>query len=92
MNFKKIGLTALLVAAPFFVKAQDTITNKPYIPKIKQKTEIVYEMGIRNIQYNLPLSKNISLFTQTPDLYQPFKQPALKPKILPFSAGIKIKL
>lgn len=91
MNFKKIGLVAILLASPLFVKGQDTIQNKPYFPKIKQRTEIVYDLGIKKIQYNFPLSKNTFLFTEYDALNQPYKQPISKLKILPWSAGIKIK-
>jgi hypothetical protein len=86
MTLGTLLLSTFISVAPL---EKDSSKVEIKIPETKYKTQITYDLGRRNIQYNQKISKNTFLFTEYPALKQIPQQPILKPKEL--KIGFKIK-
>ncbi len=86
----KMTLATLLLSTFLSVTPleKDSTKTEIELPEIKYKTQITYDLGIKNIQYNKKISKNTFLFTEYPALKQIPQEPLLKPKEL--KLGFKI--
>lgn len=83
-----LGTLLLSTFLSFTPLPKDTTKINLNLPEIKYNSEITYDLGIKNIQYNKQLTKNTFLFTEYPALKQLPLQPILKSKELKIGFGI----
>lgn len=91
MNIKQLGLIGLVSFLPMSLKSQDSLKINLNLPKEKIEIFDFYFKNFKKTQYEIPLKKNLFLFTEYNSLKQNNNLKVTSKEIPYLSLGLKIK-